>query len=186
MMGVVSTRARNASAEVFNVQIERTHTYYVCEAERRDCELVHNGDGCFVRITGKADYPHEVQMARDFAQAQGGGTFDFFGGNSQGVEGTFEPAGGGRKVPVSLKDFASTGKVRNILRRINENARQVRGAGHAGDAVLYARVPMAADEFRQFAARGPLARMPAEGVFKVLMFETADGTIVTIDAAGVH
>jgi RHS repeat-associated protein len=39
---VVALGPRTASSEVFNVEVERTHTYFVCGGVESGCELVHN------------------------------------------------------------------------------------------------------------------------------------------------
>jgi RHS repeat-associated protein len=39
---VLQVEERPASSEVFNVEVERTHTYFVCDSGTRGCELVHN------------------------------------------------------------------------------------------------------------------------------------------------
>ncbi|APR85499.1 Rhs family protein [Minicystis rosea] len=43
---VVGLERRTESSEVFNVEVERTHTYYTCDWSAAACELVHNAD-CF-------------------------------------------------------------------------------------------------------------------------------------------
>jgi RHS repeat-associated protein len=48
---VLRVEERAASSEVFNVEVDRTHTYFVCGGEYSSCELVHNDPACFPRST---------------------------------------------------------------------------------------------------------------------------------------
>jgi hypothetical protein len=48
---VVAVDVRAASSEVFNIEVERTHTYFVCGGLESGCELVHNDGACFPRQT---------------------------------------------------------------------------------------------------------------------------------------
>ncbi|MES2639531.1 MAG: hypothetical protein V4850_08595 [Myxococcota bacterium] len=138
-----------------------------------------------VVLEGAADFPHESAQATRFAQAEGGGKVRFLGGSSQGIEGYFTPPGSTVEIPISLKDFSATGKLRNILGRINANAAQVKAAGHAGPTVLHVRMSnTTVAELEAFIAGGPIGRMGTEGVFSRLIFEGSDG-IVDVTAAGV-
>jgi hypothetical protein len=137
-----------------------------------------------VVIEGTADAAHEAAQATRFGRAEGGGTFRFLGNSSQGIEGFFRRLGQTLDIPVSLKDFTGTGRLRNIIGRINVNAAQVTSAGHAGRTVLHARVAATAEEMMAFARSGPLARMPQEGVFQRMIFECSDG-IVEVSATGI-
>ena len=142
-------------------------------------------DGIEVVVRGTPDYQHELDQIVEFMHHEGGGgRFDFLGRSSQGIEGFFIPPGTTRRVPISLKGFQITGKLRNLLRRINDNADNVRRAGHAGDAVLFAQVDFTANEVAAFARNGPIANMPSEGVFSQLIFQATDGFVV-VTADGV-
>lgn len=117
-------------------------------------------------------------------RSQGGGTFEFLGSQAQGVDGRFTPAGSEQSAPVSLKNFQETDRMSNIIGRINRNAERVREAGHAGDCVLHVETPQfGADDLQRFIDDGPIAKMPSEGVFRSLVFECRDATIV-VDATG--
>jgi len=83
-----------------------------------------------------------------------------------------------------LKDFTGTGKLRDIIGRINVNSQMVSAAGYGGRTILHARVTAAVEEMATFAQGGPLARMPGEGVFQRLIFECSDG-IVEVTASGI-
>ncbi|MCX4239612.1 SpvB/TcaC N-terminal domain-containing protein [Paraliomyxa miuraensis] len=135
-------------------------------------------------IEGAADAAHETAQAIRFGAAEGGGRFKFLGNFSRGIEGFFTPAGTSKRIPVSLKDFSGTGATRNILKRINRNAAQVRAAGHDGAAILHARVQVTANEMVSFIDRGPIKNMPSEGVFSRLIFECLDG-IVEVGVSGI-
>jgi hypothetical protein len=125
-------------------------------------------------------------MAQRLGELRGGGTFEFLGNSSQGIEGFFTPLSGQGRTPVSLKDFSGTGRMANLIGRINVNARQVSAAGHAGPTVLYAKTPQfSVLQLADFARKGPLGRMGTEGTFSQIIFECSDGQ-VTIDATGVH
>lgn len=140
--------------------------------------------GKSVTLEGVADAAHEAAQVTRFGQMEGGGHFQFLGKSSQGIEGFFTPSGSRLKIPVSLKDFSSTGNVRNILQRINRNATQVRAAGYAGRTVLHATVRQTSvEQMVTFISGGPLLRMPSEGIFSRLVFECSDG-IVEITASG--
>lgn len=142
------------------------------------------GSGSNVVIEGAADAAHETAQATRFASAEGGGRFRFLGNVSEGIEGFFRRTGASQEIPVSLKDFTATGKIRNILGRINKNAAHVVSAGHGGRTVLHARVSATVDEMVAFVEGGPLSRMPAEGTFQRMIFECTDG-IVEVTVAGV-
>lgn len=131
-----------------------------------------------VELTGTADAAHEIAQARRLGFIEGGGEFEFLGNSQQGIEGFLRRRGGGPDVPVSMKDFSSTGRLPSIIGRINRNARQVQAAGHAGDALLYATVRQTTtDDLLTFINNGPLLNMPNEGVFRRLIFDTADGMV---------
>lgn len=128
-----------------------------------------------VTITGTADHAHEVTQATRFGQQEGGGTFDFLGNSSQGIEGYFTPKGTTQRLPVSLKDLSGTGRLPNIISTINRNAKQVTAAGEAGAAILHVRLgQFKAQQVAEFIRNGPLIRMPNAGVFKTLIFDCAD------------
>lgn len=134
-----------------------------------------------VEIRGVADAAHEAEQARRLGRIEGGGEFEFLGNNSQGIEGFWRPTNG-PAVPTSLKDFSSTGNLRNIIGRINVNANQVQAAGHGGNALLHVTLRQSSDEVLDFINNGPIRNMPNEGVFSRLLFETADGTIEVTSA----
>jgi hypothetical protein len=141
--------------------------------------------GNSVTLEGVADAAHEAAQATRFGQMEGGGRFRFLGNSSQGIEGFFTPSGSQLEIPVSLKDFSSTGNLRNILQRINRNAAQVSAAGYAGRTVLHATVRQTTvEQMEAFIGGGPLQRMASEGTFTRLVFECSDG-IVEIAASGV-
>jgi RHS repeat-associated protein len=52
---VVTVRSQAASVAVFNVEVERTHAYFVCAGLYEGCALVHNGGPCFQRPLIPAD-----------------------------------------------------------------------------------------------------------------------------------
>ncbi|MEQ1507719.1 MAG: RHS repeat-associated core domain-containing protein, partial [Myxococcota bacterium] len=131
-----------------------------------------------VVTSGQFDQAHEVFQARRLGVIEGGGEFRGLGNSSQGIEGYFIPEGGGPKIPVSLKDFTETGRLSNVIGRINVNAAQIRAAGHTGgDVVLHARVSASPDELERFVRGGPLANMAGEGTFSRLIFDAGDAVI---------
>ncbi|MFP4439916.1 MAG: hypothetical protein ACLFVO_21990, partial [Chloroflexaceae bacterium] len=139
-----------------------------------------------VQITGTPDFPHEASQALLFGSLEGGGEFQFLGNSSQGIEGFFVPQGTTQMVPVSLKDFSRTGRMPNLIGRLNQNANQIRSAGYGGNVVLHADVPQfAASDLMNFVRRGPVQNMPNEGVFQRLVFTCQDGVVV-VDSSGVY
>jgi hypothetical protein len=138
-----------------------------------------------VTLNGAPDYPHEGPQATRLARLEGGGEFEFLGNSSQGVEGYFTPTGSTTRIPVSLKDFSGTGKMRNLIAKINQNANNILPAD-AGQTVLHAAVPQfKADDMIDFIKNGPVKNMPNEGKFQKLIFDCEDGVVV-VDASGVR
>jgi RHS repeat-associated protein len=138
-----------------------------------------------VTIVGTPDADHEKAQVKRFGQLVGGGEMEFFGDAQPGVEGEFTPTGSNESFPLSLKDFTQTGKMGNVIGRINDNANKVANAGYAGNAVLHAETTQwDAESFMNFVEGGPIKNMPFEGVFERLYFNCSDG-IVVVDGSGV-
>jgi F0F1-type ATP synthase membrane subunit b/b' len=141
--------------------------------------------GAEVTIRGTPDKPHELAQANRFGQVEGGGEFEFLGNSSQGVEGYFTPTGSTTRIPVSFKDFSDTGRMPNLIGKINKNANRILPAD-AGKTVLHAAVPQfKADEMIDFIQNGPIINMPNEAKFERLIFDCKDGVVV-VDASGVR
>lgn len=133
---------------------------------------------------GSADAAHEGAQAIRFGMEEGGGQFHFSGGSRQGVEGVFHPEAGGSFL-VSLKDFSGTGRMSNLIGRINANANQIRAAGDAGNVVLHAHVPQFnAAELATFIQRGPIGKMAGRRRLQSTPVRRCGG-IVEVTAAGV-
>ena len=153
-------------------------------AEGGDLVVSFPADGVEVVVRGTADYDKEVDQIVGFMRHRGGGSFEFLGDASEGIEGFYLPPGSTQRVPVSLKGFDNAGRLANLIGRINVNASKVRAAGHAGSTVLYARVNFTAEEVADFVRNGPMANMPNEGVFSRLVFQATDG-VVEVTPSGV-
>ncbi|MFA0809928.1 RHS repeat-associated core domain-containing protein [Microbulbifer epialgicus] len=146
-----------------------------------------------VIIRGTVDFPHEGPQAIRFGELHGGGVFDF-GDSKQGIEGYFTQAGSGQEIPVSLKNKPETSNLKNIFRKIKENAGQIQKAeswpsshvnhlpeGTGREAVIHVQTP-------QFNAQQVIdhvdnskANIFLENVYKEILIDTSDGLVV-IDA----
>ncbi|MGE0711197.1 MAG: Ig-like domain-containing protein [Planctomycetota bacterium] len=211
---VLGQEVRQEEADHYNFEVEGFHTYFVAGDLSAPAVWVHNLCEVEIQqryeafrqsysgspvsyaefragllrgrtsYSGAPDAAHEGAQAIRFGMEEGGGQFRFSGGSRQGVEGVFQPEAGGA-FPVSLKDFRGTGRMSNLIGRINANANQILAAGDAGNVVLHAYVPQfSAAELAAFIRGGPIGRMAGEGVFSRLRFDAADG-IVEVTAAGV-
>lgn len=132
-----------------------------------------------VIIEGQSDDPaREIPQALRFGRIYGGGIFRFLGNSQEGIEGFFTPNGGLPEFPVSLKKHTDTGRMANLISRINVNANHVTNAGYAGRTVYHADVSQfSSTALRDFIQNGPIGNMPAEGVFSALFFEGTDGLV---------
>jgi hypothetical protein len=139
-------------------------------------------------VTGTAAAPHEVAQINRFGRLEGGGSFEFLGNSSQGIEGFFTPKGSTARVPVSLKSLDSSGSVKGVFRELRSNAKAVQGAGHTR-AIFYAEpTQFTTKEIMDFLAVNkpnvlPSGQPDLAGVFDRVILSCKDG-IVVIDAAG--
>ena len=134
----------------------------------------------------EADFATEVFEAIRLAELEGGGNIRFLGNNSQGIEGYFTPSGQTKEIPFSLKAYNGTGKFRNIIRRLNDNATSIQDEGITDPVLL--RVEMnqfTAEELETFINIGPVKNYPFEGVFGKIYFDGSNGTVV-VDTTGVY
>lgn len=165
-------------------------------AERSTKETVEEGteqttkqageQGAEVTITGTPDYPHEGTQGTRFASLEGGGNLRFLGDSSQGIEGYFTPNGSTTPIPFSLKNFSDTGRMTNLISRINRNADKILPAD-AGKTILHASVPQFnADDMIEFIENGPIRRMATEGKFQKLLFDCENRVVIVVDSSGVR
>jgi hypothetical protein len=82
---VVAVEERDASSEVFNVEVEQTHTYFVCGGMDGGCELAHN-----------ACPPQAARDTASHAETNGGATRPGYVGNKPFAN---DGRGGGRVLP---------------------------------------------------------------------------------------
>ena len=136
-----------------------------------------------VTVTGTFDSMREQQDAVKFALRMGGGNVHGPRKKNQGIDFIFTPKGSNDQIPVSLKNWSKTGRMENMLQKINHNADKIKSAGYK-NAVLNADVPQwTSEDILNFVQNGPIEHMPSEGVFKTLYFNCSDGTVV-VDADG--
>jgi uncharacterized protein YukE len=137
-----------------------------------------------VILAGSFASPEEEQQASRFTQRMGGGEFEGLG-LQQGIDGIYTPEGSDEEIPVSLKDWSGTGKKRYMIGNINRNAAEIQEAGFKG-AILDVDVPQwTSADMQNFVQNGPIKNMPSEGVYKSLIFNCSDGTVI-VDANGVR
>src|SRR5579871_3391934 len=131
-------------------------------------------------IVGRPDEPHEGPQLLRFLQLMDGGEEFEFHPRAQGIEGIYTPAGGGRPIPLSMKDYTRSGSFTHLIGDLNQNARKISATPHAGEVWLYANAPSGVTSQRMFdfIHGGPIVRMPSEGAFKVLLFQCSDGVVV--------
>ena len=139
-----------------------------------------------ISVEGTPDTPEELPQSIRLAELEGGGTIKFLDGIPQGIEGYFVPSGGTIGKPFSLKNFSKTGKLRNIIGRINDNKDNIQKVGITDPVLL--RIEMtqfSAAEIKNFVDNGPIKNMPLEGVFEKIYFDASDGTVV-VDSTGTY
>ena len=137
-----------------------------------------------VTVIGTPDVPEELPQSIRLGQLEGGGTIRFLGGNSQGIEGFFTPTGTTEEKPFSLKSFNQVGKLRNTIRRINDNATQIQNAGITDPVLLRIEInQFSVEEIKNFVDNGPIKNFPSEGIFEKIYFDAADGTVL-VDSTG--
>ncbi|MEL6442458.1 MAG: hypothetical protein AAFQ80_24845 [Cyanobacteria bacterium J06621_8] len=106
-----------------------------------------------VKIIGSPDTPAELPQGINLGLLEGGGTIEFLGIKSQGIEGFFTPAGSTEAKPFSLKAANDVGRKANLINIINENGKQIRRAGITDLVLLRIEVnQFGTEELRDFIA----------------------------------
>jgi hypothetical protein len=137
------------------------------------------GDRGSIRISRDDDLPfgslepgkladHEVRQAADIVQYRGGHFIGVPKRDAPGIDGHLDG------VPVSLKETSSQSPMA-ILSYASDAEHQAREAGYQGVDLYISAERQSRARLLDFASKGPLARIPSQGVLRIIHVKTGDG-----------
>jgi hypothetical protein len=137
------------------------------------------GDRGSIRIFRDDDLPfgslepgkladHEVRQAADIVQYRGGHFVGVPRRDAPGIDGHLDD------VPVSLKETSSQSPMA-ILSYASDAEHQAREAGYRGVDLYISAERQSRARLLDFASKGPLARIPSQGVLRIIHVKTGNG-----------